>query len=362
MECRLRLACRPEKRLPRLGGQIRCTVGEGATTRRIYACFRIGTHLRYAGIRGSVNKAVIKRQQLNRKPVPDFDPCECIICCIHNIKQKISLVYGDQSPWESALDSSVPACYDKFECAISYYIRTLAEITREFGRDVLDLTTRQQVQLRWIRADTVPQVLSRLKQAGLTTLQTGFDNVRNITTCPAGVEQNRRRLPSRSHRSASAKNRWDGLCGIERPGWQANIGAGGRAGAAGRGIRQRRIAADARAKRFAAQCAVRKTGCNACGAAASRAFSRAVSFSAGTDGLRGQYILHVFAYRHQSAGTGAGALSGRNAQGGRVAKDRCAGDPCFRLHEQLRQPLGRADRPDRKKIKNDAGVPLPIIS
>lgn len=64
-------------------------------------------------------------------------------------------------------------------------MRALAEITREFGRDVLDLTTRQQVQLRWIRADAVPAVLARLKQAGLTTLQTGFDNVRNITTCPA---------------------------------------------------------------------------------------------------------------------------------------------------------------------------------
>ncbi|MFT9077148.1 precorrin-3B synthase [Ethanoligenens sp.] len=64
-------------------------------------------------------------------------------------------------------------------------MRVLAEITDEFGRDVLDLTTRQQVQLRWIRADAVTSVLTRLKQAGMTTLQTGFDNVRNITTCPA---------------------------------------------------------------------------------------------------------------------------------------------------------------------------------
>ena len=64
-------------------------------------------------------------------------------------------------------------------------LRVLADITRNFGRDVLDLTTRQQIQLRWIRADSIPQVLSRLKEAGLTTLQTGFDNVRNITTCPA---------------------------------------------------------------------------------------------------------------------------------------------------------------------------------
>lgn len=64
-------------------------------------------------------------------------------------------------------------------------MRTLVEITREFGRDVMDLTTRQQVQLRWIQADAVPQVLKQLKQADLTTLQTGSDNVRNITACPA---------------------------------------------------------------------------------------------------------------------------------------------------------------------------------
>jgi ferredoxin-nitrite reductase len=64
-------------------------------------------------------------------------------------------------------------------------LRALAEVTRDYGRDLLDLTTRQQVQLRWIRIEDVPEVLNRLERAGLTSLQTGHDNIRNVTTCPA---------------------------------------------------------------------------------------------------------------------------------------------------------------------------------
>lgn len=66
----------------------------------------------------------------------------------------------------------------------SEQLRALADVTRDFGRDIIDLTTRQQIQLRWIQLEHVPEVLSRLNQAGLTTLQTGFDNIRNVTTCP----------------------------------------------------------------------------------------------------------------------------------------------------------------------------------
>ena len=36
-----------------------------------------------------------------------------------------------------------------------------------YGRDLLDLTTRQQVQLRWIRIEDVPEVLNRLEAADI---------------------------------------------------------------------------------------------------------------------------------------------------------------------------------------------------
>jgi len=65
---------------------------------------------------------------------------------------------------------------------------TLAQISRQFGRGLMDITTRQQLQLRWIRIDHVPEILGRLQEAGLTSLQTGMDTIRNVVGCPvAGI-------------------------------------------------------------------------------------------------------------------------------------------------------------------------------
>lgn len=62
--------------------------------------------------------------------------------------------------------------------------REMGRLSRDLGRGVLDVTTRQQVQMRWIRMEDVPEVLDRLRGVGLTTLQTGMDNVRNVVGCP----------------------------------------------------------------------------------------------------------------------------------------------------------------------------------
>ena len=63
--------------------------------------------------------------------------------------------------------------------------RLLAEITRESGGGIADVTTRQQIQLRWLTIERVPEVIARLEAAGLSTLQTGMDNIRGIVGCPA---------------------------------------------------------------------------------------------------------------------------------------------------------------------------------
>ncbi len=74
--------------------------------------------------------------------------------------------------------------------ANSEQVRTIGQIAREMGRDTLDLTTRQQVQLRWLRIENVPEIIGRLNQVGLSTLQTGMDNIRNIVGCPlAGINR-----------------------------------------------------------------------------------------------------------------------------------------------------------------------------
>jgi ferredoxin-nitrite reductase len=67
--------------------------------------------------------------------------------------------------------------------------RLLGEITleagRASGRPIIDVTTRQQVQLRWVTIERVPEVIARLEAAGLSSLQTGMDNIRGIVGCPA---------------------------------------------------------------------------------------------------------------------------------------------------------------------------------
>src|SRR4029453_11242230 len=67
--------------------------------------------------------------------------------------------------------------------------RLLAEITleagRASGRPIADITTRQQIQLRWVTIENVPEVIARLEAAGLSSLQTGMDNIRGVVGCPA---------------------------------------------------------------------------------------------------------------------------------------------------------------------------------
>jgi ferredoxin-nitrite reductase len=60
----------------------------------------------------------------------------------------------------------------------------LADVARRFGRDYIDLTTRQQVELRYLCIEDLPEALSLLESVGLTSYQTGVDNFRNILLDP----------------------------------------------------------------------------------------------------------------------------------------------------------------------------------
>jgi ferredoxin-nitrite reductase len=52
-----------------------------------------------------------------------------------------------------------------------------------------DITTRQNLQLRGIRIEDIPDIFQRLKSVGMTSVQSGMDNVRNITGSPmAGLD------------------------------------------------------------------------------------------------------------------------------------------------------------------------------
>src|ERR1700674_4602471 len=62
-------------------------------------------------------------------------------------------------------------------------LRTIAELSRRIGNGVLDITTRQQIELRGFTLDTVPQIWEKLRGVDLHSIQTGMDNVRNINGC-----------------------------------------------------------------------------------------------------------------------------------------------------------------------------------
>ena len=72
----------------------------------------------------------------------------------------------------------------------SEQMRVLAEIVQRYGDDgSADITTRQNLQLRGVRLEDIPDIFSRLHAAGMTSMQSGMDNVRNITGSPvAGLD------------------------------------------------------------------------------------------------------------------------------------------------------------------------------
>jgi ferredoxin-nitrite reductase len=68
--------------------------------------------------------------------------------------------------------------------SFSHQVRALSWIAETYGNGVIDITTRQQVQLRHLKIENIPKILTLLEEVGLTTSQTGMDNVRNIMGCP----------------------------------------------------------------------------------------------------------------------------------------------------------------------------------
>nr|P38500.1 RecName: Full=Ferredoxin--nitrite reductase, chloroplastic; Flags: Precursor [Betula pendula]CAA42690.1 ferredoxin--nitrite reductase [Betula pendula] len=68
--------------------------------------------------------------------------------------------------------------------------RYLASVIRKYGKDgCADVTTRQNWQIRGVVLSDVPEILKGLDEVGLTSLQSGMDNVRNPVGNPlAGID------------------------------------------------------------------------------------------------------------------------------------------------------------------------------
>jgi sulfite reductase (ferredoxin) len=66
----------------------------------------------------------------------------------------------------------------------SAQLRVIGEISSTYGRDVADITDRQNVQLHWIRVEDVPTIWEKLEAVGLSTTEACGDTPRVMLGCP----------------------------------------------------------------------------------------------------------------------------------------------------------------------------------
>jgi sulfite reductase (ferredoxin) len=63
-------------------------------------------------------------------------------------------------------------------------LRTVADISTTYGRDLADITDRQNIQLHWIRIEDVPTIWDKLEAVGLSTTEACGDTPRVMLGCP----------------------------------------------------------------------------------------------------------------------------------------------------------------------------------
>jgi len=115
---------------------------------------------------------------------------------IDNLKSICEAGYDNLSDEDSKYFLKCYGIYDKGENSFMIRVRvpagrinhaqalTIGNLAKEYGDDYIDITTRQQIELRYIKIENLYRVLTSLDSAGVTTYQTGVDNLRNIITDP----------------------------------------------------------------------------------------------------------------------------------------------------------------------------------
>lgn len=78
----------------------------------------------------------------------------------------------------------------------SIQARAIGKTAKDYGQDYIDITTRAQVELRYLDIENIPTVLEMLKEVGIDSFQTGVDNFRNIVTDPLDEQAYDNILPS----------------------------------------------------------------------------------------------------------------------------------------------------------------------
>lgn len=87
-------------------------------------------------------------------------------------------------------------------------LRAIGEVAREyatgpasnpeFGNGFIDLTTRQSVQLHWLKLEDVPAIWKRLESVGVSSRSSGGDTMRNVSGCPVAGKDTNEYIETRS--------------------------------------------------------------------------------------------------------------------------------------------------------------------
>jgi ferredoxin-nitrite reductase len=134
-------------------------------------------------------KAVIGRDGLRiREQLPDIIArgAAALTPAEKELLKWVGVFYRKPTPGKFMMRVRMPNGF-----ATSEQLRSMAELSRRLGNGVLDITTRQQIELRGFTLESVPAIWEKLRGVDLRSLQTGIDNVRNINGCPmAGLTPN----------------------------------------------------------------------------------------------------------------------------------------------------------------------------
>ncbi|MEA1982772.1 MAG: ferredoxin--nitrite reductase [Campylobacterota bacterium] len=89
------------------------------------------------------------------------------------------IYYRPATPEKFMLKLRIPGGFMNAEQA-----KVIGACAKEFGQDYIDLTTRQQCELRYLTIESLPIIIKRLDAVGISAFQTGVDNIRGIVADP----------------------------------------------------------------------------------------------------------------------------------------------------------------------------------
>ena len=103
--------------------------------------------------------------------VPEEDKAYFLKC--------FGIYYRPATPGKFMLKLRIPGGFMNAQQA-----KVIGECATEFGQDYIDLTTRQQCELRYLTIESLPVIIKRVEAVGVTAFQTGVDNIRGIVADP----------------------------------------------------------------------------------------------------------------------------------------------------------------------------------